>query len=189
VAADVPRRWISNLPCRERKCVYFVAGHCSCSVRRRLPSICFVGYDDDQPSMQSAWVCDITRGTGRSEYVKSTHEPLAVFWLHTNSNQYCPSYSSSICTVVTFCASHIPKAQQWTNIPNYIIFCGHNSQLTFLQMGKKKCKLQSVRELSHKCFRVPQFQLSNQMTNSLHHQYYASGTRFRDAISHYLHTE
>ena len=135
--------------------VYFVAGHCSCSVRRRLPSICFVGYDDDQPSMQSAWVCDITRGTGRSEHVKSTHEPLAVFRLHANSNQYCPSYSSSICTVVKFCASQIPKASQWTIIPNYIIFCGHNSQLTFLQMGKNKCKLQSVRANCHISAFVP----------------------------------
>ena len=81
-------------------------GHLSCSLRRQFSSICFVGHDDDdQPSMQSAWVCGITRGTGSSEHVKSTHEPLAVFRPHTNSNQYCPSCPSSSCTVVTFCAS------------------------------------------------------------------------------------
>jgi len=46
-----------------------------------------------------------------------------------------------------------------------------------------------ARAFSRNCLHAPQFQLSNQMTNFLHHQYYASGTHFRDVISHFLHTE
>jgi len=89
-------------------CVF--CGHLSCSVRRQFPSICFVGYDDDdQPSMQSAWVCDITRCTGRSEHVKSTHETLAVFRLHTNSNQYCHSHSTASAQLSRFVRRRYPK--------------------------------------------------------------------------------
>ena len=93
---------------------------------------------DDHPSTQSAGVCDVTRGIGRSEHVKSKHEQLALFRQHTR-----PAINTALRIRAAFaqlsrfachrCVTDTQSAAVEQRLELYIIFCGHNSQPTFLQ--------------------------------------------------------